>query len=79
MIYLLIIISTLGWLLAFYFWYVIRTDNPKRWRTEFPPEDAVRGPNADSSYQAVNLDGVDHWFTDEEVDAARERARKYSR
>jgi len=61
------------------YWLATATMRPSRWRTELPPEDVDRGPNADQSYQAVLLGGHDYWFTAEEVADANERAIKYSR
>lgn len=55
-------------------WWVSRP----RWnRQDVPPEN--RGPNADSHYQTVIVDGEDYWFTDEQLAAARLRAAKLGR
>lgn len=61
------------------YWIAQASLRPGSWRTELPPEDVDRGPNADQSYQAVLLSGHDYWFTAEEVADANERAIKYSR
>ena len=61
------------------YWIAQASLRPGSWRTELPPEDADRGPNADDSYRAVTLGGHSYWFTWEEVARAKERALKYSR
>ena len=74
--YLLLIIAALGWLFAFYLWRLMEAGQPKKWITKYPREGTNRGPNADSSYHTVRLDGHGHWFTAEDVARANERAIK---
>lgn len=49
-----------------------------RW-TQVKVDSTGRGPNADSHYQMVIVEGVEYWFTEEQLATARGRATSYSR